>query len=68
MQELNNRVRTSSYSRVFRVSAIFDNSMYLVNVNVKKLLIAMTRFRLSSHPLRIETGRGLFIKFQAMFS
>ena len=32
--------------------------MYLVNIKIKKYRFVLTKFRLSSHQLEIETGRG----------
>jgi hypothetical protein len=53
MAELNTSTRAST----FRLFANFNFSKYLAQVKIKKYRSALTRLRLSSHRLAIETGR-----------
>ena len=42
---------------LYRNIASFDLQYYLEVVNVKKFRVVMSRLRVSSHRLEIETGR-----------
>ena len=56
-QDWTSRINNSSRARFFRVFATFEFSDYLKNVNIKKYMIALARFRVAAHRLKVETGR-----------
>ena len=52
--DINNSQRLASYSRI---KHSFESESYLDNISERKYKIALSKFRLSSHNLEIETGR-----------
>ena len=48
----------TSKTKTYILIKSFDFKMYLVNIKIKKYRFVLTKFRLSSHQLEIETGRG----------
>ena len=57
IQGMESRLNDSSRAVFFRSFSKFELQSYLNNVNIQKYRVAMTRLRLSSHRLHIETGR-----------
>ena len=57
IQHWHSRLENSTRASFYRVFANFELQAYLKCVNIKKYKIALTKLRLSSHRLSIETGR-----------
>ena len=55
---MRNQLTASSSMSLYReLSQTFELAPYLINLNNRKYRNAIAKFRLSSHQLRIETGR-----------
>ena len=57
IQRWNERIEESTRATFYKTFATFDFQTYLDTINVKKLRVALTKLRLSSHRLEIEVGR-----------
>jgi hypothetical protein len=57
IQKWQSELYESSRARTFVLFCNFQLQPYLTSVDVEKYRIAMSRFRMSSHRLRVETGR-----------
>ena len=57
IQNWHDRINGSSRANFYTVIAQFRFQTYLENINVFKYLQAMSKFRMSSHRLAIESGR-----------
>ena len=57
IQNWESRLQTSSRAIFYKELSSFDYKQYLDIINIKKFRIAVTKLRLSSHRLEIETGR-----------
>ena len=57
IQAWNNEISTSTRADSYRLFSDFGFKSYLETVNIQKFRQALTRLRVSSHRLEIETGR-----------
>ena len=57
VQNWNSRLLDSSRASCYRNISLFGHKLYLECVTVKKIRIALSRLRTSSHRLEIEAGR-----------
>ena len=57
MQDWNSRITESSRANFYALFLNFEHQLYLETLNVKKMRMAMTKLRVSSHRLEIEVGR-----------
>lgn len=57
MQEWHSRLEASTRARFYYVIANFQYQSYLDIINIEKFRISLSKLRLSSHRLEVETGR-----------
>ena len=57
VQEWNNRITLSPRARFYTLFNSFGDSKYLETIKIRKFRVALTRLRVSSHRLKIESGR-----------
>ena len=57
IQEWNENLNNSTRADTYRLFATFSFKQYLDQINIKKFRTAVTRLRVSSHRLEVETGR-----------
>ena len=57
VQNWNSRLTESSRATFYRQISNFNFQTYLNNINMKKFCQALTKIRVSSHRLAVETGR-----------
>ena len=57
IQQWYSRLENSTRASFYRVFANFELQPYLKCVNINKYKVALTKLRLSSHRLSVETGR-----------
>ena len=57
IQEWNENLNNSTRADTYRLFATFSFKQYLDQINIKKFRTALTRLRVSSHRLEVETGR-----------
>ena len=57
MQDWNSRHIESSRANFYSLFLNFEHQLYLEALSVKKIRVAMTKLRVSSHRLEIEVGR-----------
>ena len=57
IQKWNENINNSTRAKTYKLFCDFGFKSYLNNVNIRKYRFALTRLRVSSHRLDIETGR-----------
>ena len=57
IQTWNSQLENSSRARTYTLFSNFSFKTYLDSINIRKFRTALTRFRVSSHRLAVETGR-----------
>ena len=57
IQNWNSQLENSSRARTYTLFSNFGFKPYLDSINISKFRTALTRFRVSSHRLAVETGR-----------